>query len=275
MRHLFTKSICLLAVLFHTTPLFGRVVIAESTGEPIVFASVGIINRNLGTLTDSLGRFTLSVPADYINDTLKISSVGYRPRVFAVKDFRNIPDTIVLADDIISLSEVVVKPQKIEHKTAGRRSSGGFIFINVEGYKAAGQGLAIPLNIDKRAWIKGLGFTIVTEGRPLSHMKFRVNFYEKINGDYNIMASVKQIYFDYDKHDLSNGHFHFDFPEEIMLDKGEYYAELEFLENFKNEFFIMKSKPLSGKTRYRYASQSAWETLPFGCTLYFEYDNVK
>lgn len=37
----------------------------------------------------------------------------------------------------------------------------------------------------------------------------------------------------------------------------------------------MKSKALSEKTRYRYASQSAWETLPFGCTLYFEYDNLK
>ena len=60
-----------------------------------------------------------------------------------------------------------------------------------------------------------------------------------------------------------------------MLDKGEYYVELEFLENFKDEFFIMRSKPLSGKTRYRYASQSAWETLPFGSTLYFEYDNLK
>ena len=132
-----------MAVLFHTTPLFGRVVISESTREPIVFASVGIINRNLGTLTDSLGRFTLSVPADYINDTLKISSVGYRPKVFAVKDFRNVPDTIVLADDIISLSEVVVKPQRIEHKTAGRKSAGGFIYIDVEGYKAAGQGLKL------------------------------------------------------------------------------------------------------------------------------------
>lgn len=65
------------------------------------------------------------------------------------------------------------------------------------------------------------------------------------------------------------------FPEELRLDKGSYYVELEFLENFTNEYFIMKSKPLTGKTRYRNASQSSWETLPFGAPIYIEYDSVE
>ena len=38
---------------------------------------------------------------------------------------------------------------------------------------------------------------------------------------------------------------------------------------------MMKSRPLTGKTRYRYASQSDWETLPFGAPLYFEYGTLK
>lgn len=60
-----------------------------------------------------------------------------------------------------------------------------------------------------------------------------------------------------------------------MLEDGDYYVELEFLENFANEFFIMRSKPLTGRTRYRYASQSDWETLPFGAPVYIEYDSVE
>lgn len=59
-----------------------------------------------------------------------------------------------------------------------------------------------------------------------------------------------------------------------MLGIGNYYVELEFLENFSNEPFVMKSKPLTGRTRYRYASQSAWETLPFGAPIYIDYDSV-
>lgn len=74
---------------------------------------------------------------------------------------------------------------------------------------------------------------------------------------------------------LKTGHFTYKFSDEIMLDERNYYIELEFLENFSGELFIMKSKPLTGKTRYRYASQSAWETLPFGAPIYIEYDSVE
>lgn len=253
----------------------AKTVISESTGEPIIYASVGIINRNLGTLTDSVGHFSLQVPAEFMNDSLRISSVGYIAQTFAVKDFKTIPDTIKLKDDIIVLSEVMVKPKRIEHKIAGHRSMAGFIYIEVEGDRAAGQGLAVPLSVDKRAWIKGLGFTVVDNDRTLSHMKFRVNVYEKDGNGYELLPTIKPLYFDYSKSDLRDGQFAYSFPEEIMLDSGKYYLELEFLENFTPELFLMKSRPLTGKTRYRYASQSDWETLPFGAPLYFEYDTLK
>lgn len=191
-----------------------------------------------------------------------------------VKDIKNIPDTIYLADDVMMLNEVVVKPQRIKHKTAGRKGAGGFLYIEVEGNKAAGQGLATPLNVKEWAWLKELGFTILTENRPLSKMKFRVNIYRKEDNEY-ILQNFNPIYFDYDKSQLNNGLFIYKFPEEIMLDEGNYYIELEFLENFSNEFFIMKSKPMTGRTRYRYASQSDWETLPFGAPIYIEYDSVE
>ena len=48
-----------------------------------------------------------------------------------------IPDTIALADDVIMLREVVVKPRRIKHLTAGRKGSSGFIYIEVEGDKVS------------------------------------------------------------------------------------------------------------------------------------------
>lgn len=252
---------------------YSKVVISQSTHEPIVYASVGIVNRNLGTVTDSLGHFSLSVPNEYINDTLRISSIGYIPQSFVVKDFKNIPDTILLADDLVELPEVVVKPQRIKHKTAGRKASGGFIYIDVEGYKAAGQGLATHIKVKERAWLKELGFTILVNNATLSHMKFRINVYRKNDGRYE-PTNIRPVYFDYDKSQLQDGKFVFAFPEELMLDEGDYYVELEFLENFTNEFFIMRTKPMTGRTRYRYASQSEWETLPFGSTIYIDYDTT-
>lgn len=274
MKSLLRTTICLILVSASTHLCYSRTVLSESTREPVVYASVGVINRNLGTVTDTLGNFSLQIPPEFINDSIKISAIGYISKTFAVKDINSIPDTILLTEDVMMLSEVVVKAQRIKHKTAGRKSAGGFIYIDVEGYKAAGQGLATPLKVKERAWLKELGFTILTEKKPLSKMKFRINIYRKEEDEY-VLQNFKPIYFDYDKSQLDNGLFSHKFPEEIMLEEGNYYIELEFLENFSNEYFIMRTKPLTGKTRYRYASQSVWETLPFGAPIYIEYDSVE
>lgn len=274
MESLFRTVICLVLVLASAHLCHSRTVLSESTGEPVIYASVGVINRNLGTVADTAGNFSLQIPPEFVNDSIRISSIGYVAKTFAVKDIKSIPDTIFLSEDVRMLSEVVVKPQRIKHKTAGRKGAGGFIYIEVEGYKAAGQGLATPLKVKGRAWLKELGFTIVTENRPLSEMKFRINIYRK-EDDHYVLQNFNPIYFDYDKSQLDNGLFTYKFPEELMLEDGDYYVELEFLENFANEFFIMRTKPLTGRTRYRYASQSDWETLPFGAPVYIEYDSVE
>lgn len=275
MELLFRTIICLIISAATTQLSYSRTVLSESTREPIAYASVGVINRNVGTITDTLGNFSLKIPAEFINDSIRISSIGYVAKTFAVKDIVNMPDTIYLADDVMMLGELVVKPQRIKHKTAGRKNAGGFIYIEIENYKAAGQGLAIPLKVKEHAWLKELGFTIITENKPLSRMKFRVNIYRKENDEY-VLHNCDPIYFDYDKSQLQDGGvFTHKFPEEVLLDDGDYYVELEFLENFPNERFIMRSKPLTGRTRYRYASQSDWKTLPFEAPIYIEYDSAE
>lgn len=134
----------------------------------MIYASIGVINRNLGTVADTLGNFSLKIPAEFIDDSIRISSIGYVAKTFAVKDIQNIPDTILLADDVRMLNEVVVKPVRIKHKTAGRKSTGGFIYIEIEGNRAAGQGLATPLKVKERAWLKELGFTLKTSQMNIS-----------------------------------------------------------------------------------------------------------
>lgn len=184
MKSLYRYAVCSLTGFLSVLSGYSRTVLSESTREPVIYASVGVINRNLGTVTDTLGNFSLSIPSEFVSDSIRISSIGYVAKTFAVKDIKNVPDTIFLADGAILLNEVVVRPQRIKHKTAWRKGAGGFVYIEVEGYKAAGQGLATPLNVKERAWLKELGFTIQTETRPLSKMKFRINIYRKEDDGY-------------------------------------------------------------------------------------------
>lgn len=56
MRLLLRTIVCLVFASASTRLCYSRTVLSESTGEPVVYASVGVINRNLGTVTDTLGK---------------------------------------------------------------------------------------------------------------------------------------------------------------------------------------------------------------------------
>ena len=61
MKSLYRTIVCIIFVAANTNLCKSRTVLSESTREPIVYASVGVINRNLGTVTDTLGNFSLSI----------------------------------------------------------------------------------------------------------------------------------------------------------------------------------------------------------------------
>ncbi len=70
-------------------------------GLPIIGASVTVVGTNIGTVTDSEGRFVLSVPAKGV---LRISYLGMQPRDVAATDRMQ----IVLSPEDNSIGEVVV-----------------------------------------------------------------------------------------------------------------------------------------------------------------------
>lgn len=77
------------------------------TFQPIESASVYIENTTIGTVSNTDGKFVLTVPNEYVQDTLVISSIGYKSFRTAVKDFDNSMD-IFLEEDVASLDEIVL-----------------------------------------------------------------------------------------------------------------------------------------------------------------------
>ncbi|HET54100.1 MAG TPA: carboxypeptidase-like regulatory domain-containing protein, partial [Ignavibacteria bacterium] len=61
-------------------------VLLKNTDEPISYASVTIMGKPIGTATNEQGEFTLNFPHEYINDSLHISSLGYKPYIDIVSE---------------------------------------------------------------------------------------------------------------------------------------------------------------------------------------------
>ena len=74
---------------------------------PVESASIYVQNTTIGTVSNADGKFVLQVPQEFENDTLIISSIGYKNFKSVVSEFDNSLD-VYLEEDIASLDEIVL-----------------------------------------------------------------------------------------------------------------------------------------------------------------------
>jgi TonB-linked SusC/RagA family outer membrane protein len=86
--------------------------VTEETGSPLPGVNVLVKGTSVGTVTDSDGKYAISVPED---GTLVFSFIGYKQQEIAVGSRTNID--IVMEPDLQSLEEVVVTALGIEKTT--------------------------------------------------------------------------------------------------------------------------------------------------------------
>ncbi len=116
-------------ILLIQIKVFGQVIagrITDSkTNEPLEYVSIGIINTNFGTISDSNGYFKFEAKVEELS-IVRISMIGYESQKFTVKELRNNKNEIKLIETTIELAEIIIKPTK-ERKvgaTSYNRSSG-------------------------------------------------------------------------------------------------------------------------------------------------------
>ncbi|NGX85224.1 carboxypeptidase-like regulatory domain-containing protein [Aequorivita sp. KMM 9714] len=112
MKHFKLKHLLSVIVMFITATTFSQTnlngkVADFLTFQPIESASVYIKNTTIGTISNSDGNFALKVPKEHLNDTLVISSIGYKSYNVVIESFENGSD-IFLEEDVASLDEVVI-----------------------------------------------------------------------------------------------------------------------------------------------------------------------
>ena len=251
----------------HSQEIAGKVVDAEA-GTPIAYASVGVVEQTLGTLADTTGYFSLNVPSQCDNDTLRISCIGYHSLSMSVAEARECDSFSLKASEYL-LPEVVVVPVKTKSRIVGRMSNKGAMLITADGVDGAGKEMGLQFKTKKRAWVKSVSFAIVECDSMLARMPFRLNLYKKQDNKYtnNLVSPIE---FLYTKEALIDGRFSFELSSPLALEKGEYVIAIEFLENFPNYKFQMRTGIMTGHTYYRYAPQTSWKKIPLGSTMAVE-----
>jgi len=91
----------------------------SESGEPLPFATIGIMTKGKGTVTNNNGEFGLKITNDCIDDSLSISYLGYFDRQIPVKEAIENYFNIKMKREYISIPEIIIHnqaPQEILRK---------------------------------------------------------------------------------------------------------------------------------------------------------------
>lgn len=88
--------------------LVSGTVMDEESGEPLAFANINIANKGKGIISNMDGKFSLKMESIHLEDTLRISHLGYINREIPVYLLAEGTHDIYLKRDYISLPEIIV-----------------------------------------------------------------------------------------------------------------------------------------------------------------------
>lgn len=133
------------------TTVFGKVVDAVKAA-PIVKVSIKVVNQNIVVSTDKNGEFRFKISKINSNDSLQISSVGYKSIIIAIKNATS-GQTFKLEEKTNQLEDVNVKRRKVKLVTLNRFSRGRFLNYNTQAE------VAQSFSLDEGSWqLKNIKF---------------------------------------------------------------------------------------------------------------------
>jgi hypothetical protein len=231
----------------------------SNTKMALPYANIGIVNKNIGTVSDSIGRFRLEISAGNINDTLKVSYVGYKPKVWRVSqviEFLAAQPVIDLEETAIKLPHLTIVDKKLKtvdlgNSTRSKKFRGGF--TNSE----LGNELGVVIKIKKPTMLMTFNTTVVAN--TSDSMKFRLNIYDVRKGLPNDRILQEQIVFPIE---TKAGNFSLDLSSYKIVMTDDFFVSLELIENYgrpKTGSVLFSAGFLGNPLLVRQTSQGSWK----------------
>ena len=209
--------------------LVGQVIDA-ATEEPLPYVNIGLVNQNIGTVTDEAGYFELEVPGNGFADaTLRFSMIGFEPQDFTLQEYRDQKIlTIPLKEKATALEEVVLttKRNKYQTKILGNKTTSQLIYAAFTTNKLGNEmgflvrGRKNPMILKK--------FNVSLVENDYGPIRFRLNFYDLKDGLPNETLLNENIIVETD---IQSGIVSKDLtPYEIVIDQ-DFFVAIEWIED--------------------------------------------
>jgi hypothetical protein len=241
--------------------VFSGQIIDSQTEEKLAYVNIGIIGKNIGTVSDLDGNFSLDFDENYNMDTLRISMVGYETKDFVVSEFQkmiNDNPTVKLNQQSVDIKEIVISSRQLKTKVLGNKTtsqniSAGFMSNDL------GNEIGIKIKIKRSpSYIKDFNVSIVEN--VFDTVRFRLNFYSIKNGIPDKNLNFENIIVETN---IKNGILTVDLEKYNIVVEDDFYVTMEWIEDFGDaETGLMFSANFFNKKIVaRATSQGNWKKL--------------
>ena len=174
----FTLLFVLLSCICFGQHIMLKGIVKGINNENLDYVNIGIKSKDIGTISDKNGHFTIRLFKKHKSDSLTFSYLGYQQLTIKVSDIiKKDITTFILDEELISLDEVVVSLKKTKEKKLGTTSYMKFVVgdVRVDNQNNDIQEFAKQLNIKKPSQLTDVN--IALSNIKIGSAKFRVNFY--------------------------------------------------------------------------------------------------
>lgn len=263
-KSLLLLSCCILSLFLSLTIGAQTIVIGQvidaATKEPLPYVNIGLLNKNIGTVSDETGYFELEVNTKQNSlDTLRFSMIGFETKSYTLNDFINQNEIeVYLTEKSTALDEVILSSKRKNYQTKilGNKTTSKALYAAFTSNKL-GNEMGFIVRARKHPMILKK-FNISLVENDYGPIKFRLNIYDVLNGLPNKTLLTDNIFIETQD---SSGIVSLDLtPYEIILDQ-DFFIAIEWIEDLGPGKLYFSGGFFGAPLFAREVSQGTWEKI--------------
>jgi len=217
--------------------------ITDKNEIALPFVNIGIPMKNIGTVSNENGDYTLKIPSNILEiDTVVFSYIGYKTTKKSIAELKDQNDiSIRMEIEENQLDEVVFETKKFKDKKLGRTNKGlGLMHFNFytvyekEIDDRLSKELGMNIKLRKNCRLEKFNFAI--SQNEFKNLKFRINIYRLIDGEPQDLLISDNIIFEIKKEQIGWNSIDLN-PYDIYLKEelGEFLFTIQWVESNKSK----------------------------------------
>ena len=252
-------------------------VFCKDTHSAIGFVNIGIIGKNVGTVSDESGNFTLALDNANNDDSLRFSMIGYEPKCFLVSKFKeNLIKEVFLNPTSYNLHEVKVTYHKNREVKIGTEVTSNLLR---SGFSDNALGSELGIKVETRGKVRLDDINLNVATCTFDSVTYRLNIYQSASEDEDDDSTYKNIltqpiYITFSK-DMIDRVIKVDLKKYSIIVEGNILVTLELFRDMGDGRLLFHTEFFKGTTYHRKAIEGKWAGSPGVIGMYLHGKKLK